>query len=244
MRDLTDARCHRWGTGRSGPCESPMKRTSPPRPSGPAAGRSLRSSGQGNEHVGPCTQTRLWPAQRTDRRPAAGACIPSRTYFCLQDCVVSQMTTGRSQYSAGKRSPRTESTSSTRTAVTNASAEQPEPLSPHRTLLRRLRPETLAGRLMHEGGVVLARGCPYCTRPRPPWSTPTCRPVASIPRAVAFSLRWEGSVALPCLQVAGSATTSATTFGIDAGGPGKAGEQRHRAGWSSQVPLDAAAGLG
>ena len=134
VRDLTDARCHRSGTGRSGPCESSMKRTSPPRPSGPAAGRSLRSSGQGNEHVGPCTQTRLWPAQRTDRRPAAGACIPSRTYFCLQDCVVSQMTTGRSQYSAGKRSPRTESTSSTRTAVTNASAEQPEPLSPHRTL--------------------------------------------------------------------------------------------------------------
>ena len=32
--------------------------------------------------------------------------------------------------------------------------------------------------------------------------------------------------------------------GINAGRPGKAGEQRHRAGCRSQVPLDAAAGLG
>ena len=65
---------------------------------------------------------------------AAGAATPSRTYFCLQDCVISQTTTGRTQYSAGKRSPRTESTSSTRTAVTNASAQRPELLWPHWTL--------------------------------------------------------------------------------------------------------------
>ena len=65
---------------------------------------------------------------------AGGAGIPVRTYFCLQDCVVSQTTTGRAQYSAGKRSPRTESTSWTRTAVTNASAQRPELLSPHRTV--------------------------------------------------------------------------------------------------------------
>ena len=65
---------------------------------------------------------------------AGGAGIAVRTYFCLQDCVVSQTTTGRTQYSAGKRSPRTESTSSTRTAVTNASAQRPEPLWPHRTV--------------------------------------------------------------------------------------------------------------
>lgn len=32
--------------------------------------------------------------------------------------------------------------------------------------------------------------------------------------------------------------------GIDAGVPGKAGEQRHRSWWSSQVPRDKAAGLG
>ena len=32
--------------------------------------------------------------------------------------------------------------------------------------------------------------------------------------------------------------------GVGAASPGKAGEQRHRAGWSSQVPRDAAAGLG
>ena len=32
--------------------------------------------------------------------------------------------------------------------------------------------------------------------------------------------------------------------GVGAGGPGKAGEQWHRAGWSSQVPRDTAAGLG
>ena len=49
---------------------------------------------------------------------------------------------------------------------------------------RRRRPEPLSGRLLHEGGVVLARGCPYCTRPRPSWSTPSCQPVAPHPRAV------------------------------------------------------------
>ena len=44
---------------------------------------------------------------------------------------------------------------------------------------------SLRGRLvLHEGGAVLARGCPYCTRLRPPWSTPDCRPVAPHPRAV------------------------------------------------------------
>ena len=40
-------------------------------------------------------------------------------------------------------------------------------------------------RVLHEGGVVLAKGCPYCTRPRPSWSTPECRPLAPHPRAVA-----------------------------------------------------------
>ena len=40
------------------------------------------------------------------------------------------------------------------------------------------------GRLLHEGGVVLARGCPYCTRSGPSWSTPECLPVAPDPRAV------------------------------------------------------------
>ena len=101
-----------------------------------AGGRSESSIfwSRASEHVGPCTQIRLWPAQSTDRGPTAGASTPSRTYFCLQDCVVSQTTTGRTQYSAGKRSPRTESTSSTRTAVTNASAQRPEPLWPHRTV--------------------------------------------------------------------------------------------------------------
>ena len=48
----------------------------------------------------------------------------------------------------------------------------------------RVRPGASSGRLLHEGGGVLARGCPYCTRPRPPWSTPECWPVASHPRAV------------------------------------------------------------
>ena len=38
--------------------------------------------------------------------------------------------------------------------------------------------------VLHEGGVVLARGYPYCTRPRPSWSKPTCQPVAPHPRAV------------------------------------------------------------
>ena len=38
--------------------------------------------------------------------------------------------------------------------------------------------------LLHEGGVLLARGCPYCTNPRTSWSTPESCPVAPDPRAV------------------------------------------------------------
>ena len=49
---------------------------------------------------------------------------------------------------------------------------------------RRQRPGTLSGRLLHEGGVVLARGCAYCTSPGPSWSTPDPPSVAPHPRAV------------------------------------------------------------
>ena len=114
-----------------------------------ASGRSrdrVRGPGGGSKHPGPGCPLLVpvqGPAgavvQRRLRHEfssglAGGAGIAVRTYFCLQDCVVSQTTTGRTQYSAGKRSPRTESTSWTRTAVTNASAQRPELLSPHRTL--------------------------------------------------------------------------------------------------------------
>ena len=37
---------------------------------------------------------------------------------------------------------------------------------------------------LHEGGDPLAKGCAHCTNPRPPWSTPTPRPVAPDLRAV------------------------------------------------------------
>ena len=38
--------------------------------------------------------------------------------------------------------------------------------------------------VLHEGGVALARGCPYCTSPGPSWSTPDPPSVAPHPRAV------------------------------------------------------------
>jgi len=47
----------------------------------------------------------------------------------------------------------------------------------------------------------------------------------------------------PCVVAGGRLTGVQGERGIGAGDPGKAGEQRHRAGWRSQVPLDAAAGL-
>ena len=49
---------------------------------------------------------------------------------------------------------------------------------------RRQRPGPVSGRLLHEGGVVLARGCAYCTSPGPSWSTPDPPSVAPHPRAV------------------------------------------------------------
>lgn len=45
-------------------------------------------------------------------------------------------------------------------------------------------------------GLHLARGCPYCTRPRTLWSTPTSRPVAPRPRAVHVG-RYQGECARP-----------------------------------------------
>ena len=53
-----------------------------------------------------------------------------------------------------------------------------------------------SGRLLHEDGDVLARGCPYCTRAGPSWSTPDCRPVAPDPRAVRAE-RHQGHQARP-----------------------------------------------
>ena len=38
--------------------------------------------------------------------------------------------------------------------------------------------------LLHEGGDLLAKGCAYCTNPRPTWSTPGPLSVAPDPRAV------------------------------------------------------------
>ena len=49
----------------------------------------------------------------------------------------------------------------------------------------RFRPAPAPGRpVLHEGGVVLARGCAYCTSPGPSWSTPDPPSVAPHPRAV------------------------------------------------------------
>ena len=46
------------------------------------------------------------------------------------------------------------------------------------------RPESAQVGLLHEGRDPLAKGYPYCTNPRPPWSTPDLRAMAPDARAV------------------------------------------------------------
>ena len=202
MRDLTDARFHCWGTGRSQPCESPMTRTSPPRPSGPAAGRSLRSSGPGQVSMsGPAPRyasgrrRALTAGQPREPPHHRGRTFASRTALSRKRLRAEPSTLQENAVPERKVRPRREPQSPT---------HQRNGLSCSRLIglcRRRLWPEPLSGRLLHEGGVVLSRDCPYCTRPRPPWSTPDCRPVAPHPRAV-------GTGSLSCFSVAPARTAA------------------------------------
>ena len=95
---------------------------------------------------------------------------------------------------------------------------------------------------------------PDLERAAPGWSRPWCKAASQADRELRSPARtyfsrkrwcWYPS----CLQeraVLGGKVScrSGPARGTNAGRPGKAGEQRHRVGCRSQVPLDAAAGLG
>ncbi len=202
VRDLTDARFHCWGTGRSQPCESPMTRTSPPRPSGPAAGRSLRSSGPGQVSMsGPAPRyasgrrRALTAGQPREPPHHRGRTFASRTALSRKRLRAEPSTLQENAVPERKVRPRREPQSPT---------HQRNGLSRSRLIglcRRRRRPEPLSGRLLHEGGVLLADSRVYSTKVRVSCSTHNPWPVQPHPRAV-------GTGSLSCFSVAPARTAA------------------------------------